>query len=65
MIPPERLRLLVCPVSRGPLHLDTEQALLISARAGIAFPIVAGVPVLLADAALPYPRPIAERTLPR
>jgi uncharacterized protein YbaR (Trm112 family) len=45
---------LVCPVTRGPL--DHAGDWLLSVAAGLAYPIVDGVPVLIAEAA----RPIAE-----
>lgn len=45
------LETLVCPVTRGLLVLDREKGELISRNAGLAYPIQAGVPVLLADAA--------------
>jgi len=41
----------VCPVSRGPLIYDREANELISQKAGLAYPIRDGVPVLLADEA--------------
>ncbi|MDR0587550.1 MAG: Trm112 family protein [Burkholderiales bacterium] len=45
------LELLVCPVTRGKLTLDREQNELISVAAKLAYPIKAGVPVMLEDEA--------------
>ena len=41
------LDLLVCPISRAPLEYDKKAQELISKQAGLAFPIIDGVPVLL------------------
>lgn len=48
---PKLLEVLVCPVSRGPLVYDPENSELISQKAGLAFPIREGVPIMLADEA--------------
>ena len=45
------LEFLVCPVTRGPLMLDTERQELVSRGAGLAFPIHDGIPVMLVDEA--------------
>lgn len=45
------LNLLVCPVTRGPLTLDQKTQRLISKQAGLAFPIIDGVPILLVEEA--------------
>ena len=45
------LPFLVCPISRTPLRHDREAGLLIAERAGIAYPVREGTPVLLPDAA--------------
>lgn len=42
---------LVCPLTRQPLHYDQAARELISAAAGLAYPIRDGVPVLLAEQA--------------
>lgn len=44
---PKVLDLLVCPITRGPLRLDEEAQELISERAGLAFPIRDGIPIML------------------
>ncbi len=45
------LDFLVCPITRGPLVLVPEAQELVSHRAGLAFPIVNGIPVMLLDEA--------------
>lgn len=44
---PKMLDLLVCPRSHGPLIYDRDAQELISEKAGLAFPIRDGVPILL------------------
>jgi uncharacterized protein YbaR (Trm112 family) len=41
------LEILICPVSKGPLEFDREKSELISRRAGLAYPIRSGVPIML------------------
>ena len=41
------LEFLVCPVTRGRLDYDAARQELISRRAGLAFPIQNGIPVML------------------
>ncbi len=48
---PKLLEILVCPVTKGPLSYDRERAELISKQAGLAYPIRAGVPIMLASEA--------------
>lgn len=48
---PELLKILVCPVTRGPLRYDEAAQELISEQAGLAFPIKDGVPVMLVEEA--------------
>jgi uncharacterized protein YbaR (Trm112 family) len=48
---PKRLELLVCPVTKGPLEYDREHQELISRKAGLAYPIREGIPIMLADEA--------------
>lgn len=45
------LSALVCPVTRGPLEYDAERQELVSRRAGLAFPIQDGIPLMLPDEA--------------
>ena len=46
-VDPRLLELLICPVSRGPLRLDTENCELISEKAKLAYPIRDGMPIML------------------
>lgn len=48
---PRLLEVLVCPVTHGPLDYDREKSELISRRAGLAFPIRDGAPIMLAEEA--------------
>ena len=50
-VDPKMLEILVCPLTKQPLVYDAEAAELISAKAGLAYPIRDGVPVMLADEA--------------
>ena len=45
------LAVLVCPVTKGPLEYDAPNNELISRQLGKAFPIRAGVPIMLVDEA--------------
>ena len=48
---PALLELLVCPVTHGPLEYDRARNELVSRQLGRAFPVRAGVPVMLLDEA--------------
>ncbi|MEO1252724.1 MAG: Trm112 family protein [Pseudomonadota bacterium] len=48
---PKLLELLVCPQTRGPLTLDRAKGELLSKKAGLAYPIRDGVPIMLVDEA--------------
>jgi len=48
---PLLLQTLICPVSRGPLTYDKAAQELVSKKAGLAFPIREGVPIMLTDEA--------------
>lgn len=50
-IDPKLLEILVCPVSKAPLRYDRDHNELISDKAGLAFPIRDGIPIMLADEA--------------
>lgn len=50
-IDPKMLSVLVCPKTRGPLIHDSETHELISKKAGLAYPIRDGVPILLIERA--------------
>lgn len=49
MIDPELLDLLVCPVDHGDVGLDADRV--VCAECGRAYPIVDGIPVMLAERA--------------
>jgi uncharacterized protein YbaR (Trm112 family) len=48
---PRLLEILVCPLTKTPLRYDAEKQELISDKAGLAFPIREGVPIMLTDEA--------------
>ena len=47
----ELLKILVCPVNKGPLVYDKDKKELISKSAKLAYPIKDGIPILLEDEA--------------
>lgn len=50
-IDPRLLEILVCPVTHGPLRYDRARQELVSDKAGLAFPIRDGIPIMLVDEA--------------
>ena len=48
---PSMLEALVCPVTHSVLEFNSENNELISRKAGLAFPIRDGIPIMLVDAA--------------
>jgi uncharacterized protein YbaR (Trm112 family) len=52
-VDPKLLEILVCPLTKTPLRYDAEAQELISDRAGLAYPIRDGIPIMLADEARP------------
>jgi uncharacterized protein YbaR (Trm112 family) len=44
---PRLLEILVCPVTKGPLTYDRDAGELISEKAGLAYPIRDGIPIML------------------
>jgi len=48
---PKLLEILVCPLTRDQLIYKADTQELISAKAGLAFPIKDGIPILLVDEA--------------
>jgi len=50
---PKLLEILVCPLTKTRLEYDVERKVLLSRAAGLAYPIVNGVPLMIADAARP------------
>jgi len=41
------LEILVCPLTKGPLEYDAKAQELISKKAGLAYPIRDGIPIML------------------
>ena len=50
---PKLLKVLVCPISRGPLRWDSAAQELISDEGGVAYPVREGIPVMVAEEARP------------
>ncbi len=50
-IDPRLLEILVCPACHGPLRYDRERQELVSERAGLAYPVRDGIPIMLVDEA--------------
>lgn len=50
-VDPRLLEILVCPLTKGPLLYDREHNELVSLKAGLAYPIRDGIPIMLADEA--------------
>jgi uncharacterized protein YbaR (Trm112 family) len=50
-VDPRLLEILVCPVTKGPLRYDRERGELVSEKAGLAYPIRDGIPVMLPEEA--------------
>ena len=50
-VDPRLLEILVCPLTKGPLTYDRERGELVSVKAGLAYPIRDGIPIMLADEA--------------
>ena len=50
-VDPRLLEILVCPLTKGPLSYDRTRNELVSAKAGLAYPIRNGIPIMLIDEA--------------
>ena len=50
-VSPKLLDILVCPMTKGPLRYDAAAQELISDRAGLAYPIRDGIPIMLPEEA--------------
>jgi hypothetical protein len=50
-VDPKLLEILVCPLTKGPLTLDTSTSELISKQANLAYPIRDGIPIMLVEEA--------------
>ena len=48
---PRLLEILVCPLTKAPLEYDRELSELISRRAGLAYPVRDGIPIMLPEEA--------------
>ena len=52
-VDPKLLEILVCPATQGPLEYDAVAGELISRKAGLAYPIRDGIPIMLVSEARP------------
>jgi uncharacterized protein YbaR (Trm112 family) len=52
-VDPRLLEILVCPLTKGPLTYDRDRNELVSQKAGLAYPIRNGIPIMLVDEARP------------
>ena len=50
-VDPKLLEILVCPLTKGPLRYDRDKQELVSQKAGLAYPIRDGIPIMLVDEA--------------
>ena len=50
-VDPKLLEILVCPLTKGVLEYDKKNSELISRKAGLAYPIRDGIPIMLPDEA--------------
>ncbi len=50
-IDPKLLEILVCPLTKGPLDYDRTARELVSKKAGLAYPVRDGIPIMLPDEA--------------
>ena len=50
-VDPKLLEILVCPATHGPLEYDAAAGELISHKAGLAYPIRDGIPIMLVSEA--------------
>jgi uncharacterized protein len=50
-VDPRLLEILVCPLTKGPLQYDREANELISLKAGLAYPVRDGIPIMLPEEA--------------
>jgi uncharacterized protein YbaR (Trm112 family) len=52
-VDPRLLEILVCPLTKGPLSYNRTKQELVSAQAGLAYPVRDGIPIMLVDEARP------------
>ncbi len=50
-IDPKLLEILVCPVTKGALEYDRSAQELVSRKAGLAYPVRDGIPIMLPEEA--------------
>ena len=50
-VDPKLLEILVCPVTKSPLIYDRQRQELVSKKAGLAYPIRDGIPIMLPEEA--------------
>ena len=50
-VDPRLLEILVCPLTKGPLEYDRTRQELVSRKAGLAYPVRDGIPIMLPDEA--------------
>jgi uncharacterized protein YbaR (Trm112 family) len=50
-VDPRLLEILVCPLTKGPLEYDRAAGELISRKAGLAYPMRDGIPIMLPEEA--------------
>jgi uncharacterized protein YbaR (Trm112 family) len=50
-VDPKLLEILVCPATHGPLEYDATNNELVSRKAGLAYPIRDGIPIMLVSEA--------------
>jgi uncharacterized protein YbaR (Trm112 family) len=50
-VDPRLLEVLVCPLTKGPLEYDRVRNELISRKAGLAYPVRDGIPIMLPEEA--------------
>jgi len=63
-VDPKLLEILVCPLTKGPLTYDRAAQELVSAAAGLAYPIRDGIPIMLVDEARPLSDDEKQKLLP-
>lgn len=51
VVDPKLLEILVCPLTKTPLRFDANAGELISDKAGLAYPIRDGIPIMLVEEA--------------
>ena len=56
-VDPNLLEILVCPLTKTPLEYDRERQELVSRKAGLAFPIRDGVPIMIVEEARELNKP--------